>query len=69
MLDEIDCIGGFEDLGSHGWTSNIAHHSLVLMPHGLHKEWKQPVAFYLICESTKDGTLVIFLMPPTMQDW
>ena len=59
---EIDCIGGFEELGSHGWTSNIAHHSLVFMLRGLHREWKQPVAFYLICRRNKDETLVIFLM-------
>ena len=33
------------------------------------KKWKQPVAFYLIRGSTKRETLVIFLMPATMQDW
>jgi len=59
---EIDCIGVFEELGSHGWTSNIAHHSLVLMLRGLHREWKQPVAFYLIRRRNKDETLVVFLM-------
>jgi len=24
---KIDCIGGFEDLGSRGWRSSIAHHA------------------------------------------
>jgi len=41
MFDEMSIriltIGGFEDLGSHGWTRNIAHHALVFIPHGLHK--------------------------------
>ena len=32
------------------------------MLRGLHREWKQPVAFYLICRRNKDETLVIFLM-------
>jgi hypothetical protein len=45
---KFDCIEGFEDLGSHSRTSNIANHALVFMLHGLHKKWKQPVAYYLI---------------------
>ena len=45
------------------WLDNdIAHFWLVLMLRGLHREWKQPVAFYLICRRNKDETLVIFLM-------
>jgi len=32
------------------------------MLHGLHKMWKQPVAFYLIRSSTKGEMLVNFLM-------
>jgi hypothetical protein len=47
--------------GSHGWTSNIAHHALVFMFLGLHKNWKQPGALYLICRSTKCEMPVIFL--------
>jgi hypothetical protein len=35
---KIDCIEGFEDLGSHGRTRSIANHALVFMLHGLHKK-------------------------------
>jgi hypothetical protein len=32
------------------------------MLHDIRKKWKQPVVFYLIHESTKSETLVIYLM-------
>jgi hypothetical protein len=35
---------------------------LVFMLHGLHKKWKQPVAYYLIHGSTEGDMLVNFLM-------
>jgi Transposase protein. len=59
---KIDCIEGFEDLESHGRTSNIANHAPVFMLHGLRKKWKRPVSFYLIRGSTKGEMLVNFLM-------
>ena len=59
---KIDCIEGFEDLGRHGRTSNIANHALVFMLCGLCKRWKQPVAYYLTHGSTKGEMLVNFLM-------
>jgi hypothetical protein len=59
---KFDCIEGFEDLGGRGRTSNIANHALVFMLRGLHKKWKQPVAYYLIHGSTKGDMLVSFLM-------
>jgi hypothetical protein len=58
---KIDCIEGFEDLGRHSRTSNIANHALVFMLRGLHKRWKQPVAYYLTRGSTKAEMLVNFL--------
>jgi hypothetical protein len=58
----FDCIEGFEDRGSHGRTSNIANHALVFVLHGLHKKWKQPVAYYLIHGSTKGDMFVNFWM-------
>ena len=64
MSDKVrlfDCIGGFENFGSHGWTSNIAHHALVFMLCGVCKKLKQPVDFYMI-RSTNGETLVIVLM-------
>jgi len=59
---KIDCIEGFEDLGRHGRTSNIANHALVVMLHGLHRRWKQPIAYNLTRGSTKGDMLVDFLM-------
>ena len=55
-------IEGFEDLGRHGRTSNIANHALVFMLRGLRKRWKQPVAYYLTRGSTKGEMLLDFLM-------
>jgi len=59
---KIDCIEGFEDLGRHGRTSNIANHALVFMLRGLCRRWKQPVAYYLTFRSAKGDLLVDFLM-------
>jgi hypothetical protein len=50
---KFDYIEGFEDLGSQGGTCNIANHALLFMVHGLHRKWKQPVAYYLSHGSTK----------------
>jgi len=58
---KFGCPDGFEDLGSHGRTRNIANHALVFMLRGLRKRWKQPVAYYLIHRSTKGEMLVHFL--------
>jgi len=59
---KIDCIEGFEDLGRHSRTSNIANHALVFMLRGLCKRWKQPVTYYLTHGSTKGEMLVNFLV-------
>jgi hypothetical protein len=58
---KFDCIGGFEDLGSQGRTCKIANHALLFMVRGLHRKWKQPVAYYLSRGSTKAEMLVQFL--------
>jgi hypothetical protein len=58
---KIDCIEGFEDLGSHDRASNMAYHALFFMLHGLCKRWKQPLAYDLICGRTKREMLVISL--------
>jgi hypothetical protein len=50
---KFDCIEGFEDFGSQGRTCNIANHALVFMIRGLCRKWKQPVAYYFLCGSTK----------------
>jgi len=59
---KFDCIEGFEDLGSQGRMCNIVNHALLFMVRGLHRKWKQPVAYYLSCGSTKAEMLVQFLM-------
>jgi hypothetical protein len=58
---KIDCIEGFEDLGRHGRTSNIANRALVFMLRGLCKRWRQPIAHFLTRGSTKGEMLVNFL--------
>ena len=55
---KFDCIEGFENLGSQGRTCNIANHALLFMVRGLHRKWKQPVAYYLSRGSTKAEMLV-----------
>ena len=58
---KFDCFEGFEDLGSRGRTYNIANHALLFMVLGLHRKWKQPVAYYLSRGSTNAEMLVQFL--------
>ena len=58
---KFDCIEGYEDLGSQGRTCKIANHALLFMVHGLHRKWKQPVAYYLSRGSAKAEMLVQFL--------
>jgi hypothetical protein len=59
---KFDRIEGFEDLGSQGRTCcNIANHALLFLICGLHRKWKQTVAYYLSCGSTKAEMLVHFL--------
>jgi len=58
---KFNCVEGFEDLGSKGRMCNIANHALLFMDRGLHRKWKQPVAYYLSCGSTKAEMLVQFL--------
>jgi hypothetical protein len=55
------CIEHFENHRSLGRTYNTANHALVFMVRGLHSKWKQPVAYYFSCESTKAKMIVQFL--------
>jgi hypothetical protein len=43
---KFNCIEGFEDCGSLHRMCNVANHALVFMICGLHRKWKQPVAYY-----------------------
>jgi hypothetical protein len=58
---KLDCIEGFEDHGSERRNREVANHALVFMVRGVHRKWKQPVAYYLSCGSTKAGMLVQLL--------
>jgi hypothetical protein len=58
---KFDCIEGFEDPGSKGRESYIANHALVFMVRGVHRKWKQPVAYYLSHGHTRAEMLVNFL--------
>jgi len=51
---------GYEDYGTER-TCNVANHALLFMVRGLHRKWKQPVAYYFIRGSTKAGLLMKFL--------
>jgi len=57
---KLDCIEGYEDYGTER-TCHIANHALVFMVRGLHRKWKQPVAYYFIRGSTNAGLLRKFL--------
>ena len=58
---KFDCIEGYEELGSQGRTCNTANHALLFMVRGLHRKWKQPVAYYLSRGSSKAEMLMQFL--------
>ena len=58
---------GFEDYGTER-TCRIANHALLFMVHGLHRKWKQPVAYYFIRGRTKADLLVRFLAHARMPD-
>ena len=57
---KLDCTEGFEDCGTER-THRIANHALLFMVRGLHRKWKQPVAYYFIRGSTKADLLERFL--------
>jgi len=57
---KLDCIEGYEDYGTER-PCNIANHALLFMVRGLHRKWKQPVAYYFIHGSTNAGLLMKFL--------
>jgi hypothetical protein len=57
---KLDSIEGFEDYGTER-TRITANHALLFMVRGLHRKWKQLVAYYFKCGSTKVNLLVRFL--------
>jgi hypothetical protein len=58
---KFDFIEGFQDHGSERRTCQLANHALVFMVRGVHRKWKQPLAYYLSCGSTKAEMLVQLL--------
>jgi len=71
LLDEIslkrglnyckstDEIVGFEDFGNGQRTDKYANQALVLMVRGLKSRWKQPLAYYLACNTTAANRLTV----------
>lgn len=52
-----DKIIGYVDLGCLGRKNEFANQALVFMIHGLHKTWKQPIAFYFTRDTIKTADL------------
>ncbi|XP_049948119.1 uncharacterized protein LOC126456407 [Schistocerca serialis cubense] len=50
-------ISGFQDLGHLGKSNIHANHALVFMVRGIHKSWKQVVAYYFTHNSVSSITL------------
>lgn len=58
ILDKVnDKIVGYVDLGSLGRKNQFANQALVFMIHGLHKAWKQPIAFYFTRDTIRTPDL------------
>lgn len=53
----VDEVNGFEDFGSGVRTGKYANQALVLMARGLQSPWKQPLAYFLACNTTPAETL------------
>lgn len=47
-----DKVMGFEDFGCGVDTGKVANHALVLMARGLFDRWKQPIAYFFVCNTT-----------------
>lgn len=52
-----DKVLGYVDLGLLGRINNHANHAIVFMIHGLHKPWKQPVAYFFTKDTVKTPQL------------
>ena len=50
-------VTGYVDLGSLGRKNILADHALVFMVNGLHKIWKQPIAYYFTKNSISTDSL------------
>lgn len=52
-----DKVTGYVDLGPLGRHNHYANHALCFMVNGLHKSWKQPVAYFFTKDTIKTGDL------------
>ena len=52
-----DKIIGYVDLGPLGRKNELANEALVFMIHGLHKSWKQPIAYFFTKDTVKTNDL------------
>lgn len=57
-----DKIIGYVDLGQLGRKNEFADHELVFMAVGLHKNWKQPIAYYFTKGTVKTLDLKMLIL-------
>jgi len=53
----LDCVEGYEDLGSKGRTNKLAGQAMVFMIRGLYSSWKMPICYFLPATSVKNSLL------------
>ena len=46
--EHVDCIVGYEDMGTTGRTTKVTNQGLIAVLRGISGSWKLPVAYYLI---------------------
>jgi hypothetical protein len=56
-----DSIVGYENFGEFGSTEKPANHALVLMARGLKSKWKQPLAYFLVSNTTSAERLKVIV--------
>ncbi|XP_037296406.1 uncharacterized protein LOC115455259 [Manduca sexta] len=56
-----DKVEGYEDLGEHGRSGNLADKALVLLLQGVHKNFKQPLAHYFVKGTISSEKLVAII--------
>lgn len=56
-----DNVEGYQDLGEHGRTGDLADKALVLLLQGVHKKFKQPLAHYFVTKTISSEKLSVIV--------
>lgn len=56
-----DIVEGYLDLGEHGRTGALADKALVLLLQGVHKKFKQPLAYYFVSKTISSEKLSVII--------